>query len=110
MLFGENKLRGYEMNDFVPRSKVIEIIFQHIQTDYRSALIEDIQKIPNVDVAPIRRGKWKAMRNKHLSSVRCSACGKVSIYATNYCFYCGAKNDKTVLELADDEEDDLDDE
>lgn len=55
---------------------------------------QDIKDAPAADVAPVVRGRWKAIgADKHGRGTEyvCSSCSKCYPYVCNYCPNCGAK-------------------
>ena len=72
--------------------------YQRGMQDAIDMLIPDVlEKIPDVDVQPVRRGRWKLTDNP--SFRKCSECGAwwssdiTDNYFTKYCPKCGAKMD-----------------
>lgn len=59
--------------------------------------IDDIKSIPAADVAPVRHGRWIAIKvPNEWDKGQCSECRSIfnsSVYGTNYCPKCGAKMD-----------------
>lgn len=48
--------------------------------------------LPMEDVAPVVHVHW--IRVNHDDAYKCSNCGSVFYYETNYCGFCGAKMDE----------------
>ena len=56
-----------------------------------------VDKIPSADVAPVRHGRWIAIKvPNEWDKGQCSQCRSIfnsSVWGTNYCPNCGAKMD-----------------
>lgn len=72
------------------------------QRDYAiTAHKEKIYKIPTIDAAPVKHGKWEEPEPEGImlwdkrAYAQCSVCKKKSYlgWKDNYCRYCGAKMD-----------------
>ena len=57
--------------------------------DAYEQFVEDIEKLPSVDVAPVRNGRWVTTA----PHPHCSLCFVECRDKTNYCPNCGAKMD-----------------
>lgn len=58
--------------------------------------VQDLEKIPAADVAPVVHGEWDAKIMKDIGTYTvywCSKCNCVSYFKHNYCPNCGAKMD-----------------
>lgn len=51
------------------------------------AVIEKIYNAPTIDAEPVMHGHW----DEEMGGYICSACEGYSVFATNYCPYCGSK-------------------
>lgn len=64
--------------------------------DYAAAFVE-IRRLPAADVAPVRHGRWIAIKvPNEWDKGQCSECRSIfnsSVYGTNYCPKCGTKMD-----------------
>lgn len=61
---------------------------RHEHRDYVLAMAWAIKAIEQyTDAPPIRRGRWIAQPNGHVS---CSSCGKEQAFASDFCKHCGA--------------------
>ena len=57
-------------------------------------IIDELEKIPAVDAAPVVHGRWiKLAEAPEWDQRRCTVCGDVSCCQRNYCPNCGAKMD-----------------
>ena len=83
-----------------------DLAIQQLRSDYGVGLGEK----KNVDVAPVRHGKWRSMYNCSNSGVYCSECNKSVLnteYRKNvpikskYCPNCGSKMDGGDEDAAD---------
>lgn len=54
--------------------------------------IECIENTINVDVQPVKHGRW-IKRKSTSDSIKCSVCGNNYEYDTIYCPHCGARMD-----------------
>ena len=51
------------------------------------AMIDVVGAVEVADVQPVKRGRWIAQLNGHVS---CSYCGKEQAFSSDFCKHCGA--------------------
>jgi len=60
-------------------------------------LVEDIDNTPTVDAVEVVHGRWieEIEKNEAFESemVKCSVCGQLRFFESNYCPNCGARMD-----------------
>lgn len=69
-------------------------VFLHEKDVYRH-----FQNQSSPDVAPVIHAYW--IREPNTTVCKCSHCGSISLFTTNYCGNCGAKIDEIHVEVAD---------
>ena len=87
------------MDEYIKREEAIEWFMPYAHAGESidaDVVISDIKGMKAADVAPVRHGRWKAIKSNGIGGTgRCSCCEK-AIYgyrAYNYCPNCGAKMD-----------------
>lgn len=92
------------MTDAISRSAVLEMSYCAIKPtqdcpSIKSVVdVEDIEKLPALDVAPVVHAHWIKIfgSDGFVSTLRCSKCGNAenSTYIPgNFCWFCGARMD-----------------
>lgn len=73
-----------------------DFIYDHSCDPYYDSIMENVQDLQSVDVAPVVHGEWIWTERGDEDYERyfvCSKCGQQQYVETNYCPDCGAKMD-----------------
>lgn len=93
------------MDDYISRTKLkdcIRLIATMPGGIHVADILNLIDKAPEADVAPVRRGSWRMTGRTYegLIEIQCSECNEATMFdviwydaAARYCPFCGAKLD-----------------
>lgn len=89
------------MSDYIKKKEAIKVIEERLNSPYMQNPLQlgacrsiwwAIKEIPSAEVVERKRGEWKyQFRDSENEEYKCSKCGCLQEYKTNFCPDCGAR-------------------
>ena len=93
----EEKFRITKIIEVFPEWEDLSFQTKHKLVQYGKTIKMFVQDAPTVDAVEVVHGRWieEIEKNEEFESemVKCSVCGQLRFFESNYCPNCGAKMD-----------------